>query len=248
MPTNEPVLVAEVLAGYVELSQPATSRDIQDLLSILSTSKSDSATIQQALQSLISNYNEEVQAKRVSVLDILEQHPSLEVPFGVFLFMLPAMRIRQYSISSSPLWSPEKATLTITVLSAPALASKERVFSGVASSYLAGLLPGDQVLLSVRPSAVAFHPPTDPTVPIVMFCAGSGIAPMRGFIQERAAQKLSGRSVGKALLFFGCRCTDDDYLYMNSDLKQWVEDGVVDVRPAFSREKEVSEGCKYVQE
>lgn len=244
MPLNESVLVAELLAGYVELSQPATSRDIQDLLSLAS----DQASIQEALESLISNYSEEVQAKRLSVLDILEHHPSLEVPFGVFLYMLPSMRIRQYSISSSPLWSPEKVTLTIGVLSAPSLGSQEHLFSGVASTYLAGLLPGDQALLAIRPSGVAFHPPTDPTVPIVMFCAGSGIAPMRGFIQERAAQKHSGRSVGPALLFFGCRSPDEDYLYADTDLKQWVKDGVVDVRPAFSRVEEASEGCKYVQQ
>jgi cytochrome P450/NADPH-cytochrome P450 reductase len=86
-----------------------------------------------------------------------------------------------------------------------------------------------------------------------MFCAGSGLAPFRGFVMERSAQKASGRDVGKMLLFFGCRAPDEDYLYMDESgdgavLKKWVEEGVVDLRPAFSRRIEASQGSKYVQE
>lgn len=77
---------------------------------------------------------------------------------------------------------------------------------------------------------------------------GSGFAPMRGFIQERAAQKQSGREVSKAILFFGCRSPEEDFLYSDSDLDEWTKLGVVDVRPAFSRASDLSDGCKYVQE
>lgn len=83
---------------------------------------------------------------------------------------------------------------------------------------------------------------------MVMFCAGTGLAPMRGFLQDRVYQKKAGREVAKSLLFFGCRNPEEDYLYSNSDLKEWVELGVVDVRPAFSKSPETSMGCKYVQE
>ena len=102
--------------------------------------------------------------------------------------------------------------------------------------------------LAVRPSHAAFHPPADPAVPLVMFCAGSGLAPMRGFLQERAAQKAAGREVATSVLFFGCRAPALDLLYADSDLGAWVELGVVDVRSAFSRAPEQSLGCRYVQE
>ena len=88
----------------------------------------------------------------------------------------------------------------------------------------------------------------DPSVPIVMFASGTGLAPMRGFIQERAAQKESGRAVGRALLFYGCRAPGLDFLYGEAELKAWQDAGVVEVRPAFSRDPAHSEGCKYVQE
>ncbi|CCA76788.1 probable bifunctional P-450:NADPH-P450 reductase, partial [Serendipita indica DSM 11827] len=114
---------------------------------------------------------------------------------------------------------------------------------------LANLRPGDLVQLMIRQSATTFSLPVDPSVPIVLFCAGTGLAPMRGFIQERAMQIQSGRKdIGKILLFFGCRDPGKDYLYFETDLGKWIELGVVDVRPAFSRAPEKSEGCRYVQD
>ena len=243
IPVDKPVNLSEILSGYVELSQPATTRDLR---SLAEASSEDSTRA--ALYTLLSSYSDQVLTKRLSVLDILEKHRDIKLSLGQFLQMLPAMRIRQYSISSSPLWNPEHVTLTVSVLEGPAISGREDEFLGVASNYLANLRPGDKVQMAVRPSTAAFHPPSDPLVPMVMFCAGSGLAPMRGFIQERAAQKKSGREVAKSLLFFGCRSPQEDYLYSDSDLAEWVKLGVVDVRPAFSRSLDQSEGCKYVQE
>jgi cytochrome P450/NADPH-cytochrome P450 reductase len=158
------------------------------------------------------------------------------------------MRVRQYSISSSPLWNPTHITVTFSVLDVPSMSKVARSFLGVGSNYLASMIPGDRVQRSVRPSAAAFNLPEDPMTPVVMFCSGSGLAPMRGFIQERAVQKASGRDVGEMLLFFGCRSPKSDFLYSESDLAESSAQGVVDIRPAFSRSPEDSEGCKYVQQ
>jgi cytochrome P450/NADPH-cytochrome P450 reductase len=66
-----------------------------------------------------------------------------------------------------------------------------------------------------------------------MICAGTGLAPFRGFIQERAIQAAQGRQLGRALLFFGCNHPDVDFLYKD-ELAAWEKAGVVEVRPAFS--------------
>ncbi|KAJ7035907.1 fatty acid hydroxylase [Mycena alexandri] len=243
LPTGKPVKLSEILSGYIELSQPATTRD----LGILGQAATSDVT-RSYIEELKSSYNEAVLAKRLSVFEILEGHADIVLPIGTFLQMLPSMRVRQYSISSSPLWNPSHITVTVSVLDAPALSGKtSQPFLGVGSNYLAALIPGDRVQMAVRPSAVSFHPPENPTTPVVMFCSGSGLAPMRGFMQERAAQKASGREVGEMLLFFGCRSPDTDFLYSDTDLAEWTKQGVVDVRPAFSRSAEDSEGCKYVQ-
>lgn len=191
-----------------------------------------------ALKALKDDFENAVLAKRISIIDILEAHPDVHLPFAQFIRILPPMRVRQYSISSSSLVNPNQVSLTISVLDAPARSGTGRRHIGIASNYLAHLVAGDKVPVVVRPSSAAFHLPVDPLVPIVMTCAGSGLAPFRGFIQERAAQKAAGREVGKMILYFGCRTPEDDYLYVDTDLAVWKNEGVVDVRPTFSRKPE----------
>lgn len=100
----------------------------------------------------------------------------------------------------------------------------------------------------IRSSSAAFRLPQDASLPVVMFAAGSGIAPMRGFIQERSIQSVSGRNVGKTTLFYGCRSPNEDYLYANDDFKEWLKLGFLEIRPAFSRAIDKSGGSKYIQE
>ena len=211
----------------------------------MASSKSEAAT--QILHKLSETYAQEVLAKRVSLLDILESNPDIQPTFAQYLEMLPPTRVRYYSISSSPLWNPHRVTLTISVVKAPALSGKDEEFMGVATTYLDDLRPGDKVQMAVRRSG-AFHLPPDPSIPVVMIAAGSGVAPMRGFIQERVQQKEAGRDVGKMTLFFGCRSPDEDFLYSKTDFEEWSKLGILEVRPAFSRDSGKSGGCRYVQE
>ena len=119
---------------------------------------------------------------------------------------------------------------------------------GVATSFLSELTQGDKLHVSVRPSTAAFHLPSDAeNTPIICIAAGSGIAPFRGFIQERAAMLAAGRDLAPALLFFGCRDPDVDDLYA-SELARWEELGAVEVRRAYSRAADRAQGCKYVQD
>jgi cytochrome P450 / NADPH-cytochrome P450 reductase len=178
-------------------------------------------------------------------LDLLSRYPSCQLTFASYLQMLAPLTPRQYSISSSPRWSADHATLTLAVLSAPAY-SGDGVDEGAASTYLAHARPGSKVAVTVRPSNVAFHPPASLRTPIVLACAGSGLAPFRGFLQDRAlAAQEAGERPAPALLFFGCDAPDVDFLYRD-ELATWAEQGVVDVRPAFSAAP--VDGVRYVQD
>jgi len=162
--------------------------------------------------------------------------------------MLPPLRARQYSISSSPLYDPTTCTISFGVVRDAGEHSRSKPFIGLASNYLASLKAGDRVRASIRPSRHAFHLPLDiEDTPIIMIAAGSGLAPFRSFIQERAALIEADRKVAPALLFFGCRSSTKDFLYAE-ELEEWTRMGAVDVRPAFSREPQKSHGCKYVQD
>ncbi|KAF1953273.1 NADPH-cytochrome P450 reductase-like protein [Byssothecium circinans] len=243
LPVDTPCPASDVLGAYVELAQPATKRDIAALIE--ATPKEEE---KKELTRLVEDvFATEITEKRVSVLDLLERFPSVQLPLGPFLKMLPPMRVRQYSISSSPLWNPDNVTLTYAVVDQPAFSGQGR-FVGVASSYLSSLAPGDKLHVSVRSSHQAFHLPKDAkNVPVIMVAAGTGLAPFRGFIQERAAQLAAGRPLAPALLFYGCHSPDTDLLYSDL-LKKWEGMGAVDIRPAYSRAADQSEDCKHVQD
>ena len=191
LPTGRPISCGELLSNYVELAQPATRAQVAALAAATACPPEKAELETMAGE----QYEALVLERRCSVIDLLERLQSCALGFGPYLDMLPPMRARQYSISSSPLWKPDHVTLTVAVVDAPALSGAGR-FQGVASSYLAHLQPGDRVSLAVRPSNARFHPPADPRTPIVMICAGSGVAPFRGFLQDRAAQKQGGQEVG----------------------------------------------------
>lgn len=239
LPTDYPVGVSELLSSYVELAQPATRKQVEDLAAATRCPPE-----KRALEALVQTYEAEVLAKRVSVLDLLERFEACELSFASFLAMLPPMRARQYSISSSPLYKTDHCTLTVAVVEVPALSGR-RQFQGVTSSFLARAESGTHIPVAVRPSNVAFHPPESPETPIIMACAGTGIAPFHGFLQERALQKEHGQQVGPALLFFGCDHPDVDFLYKD-ELAMWEQQGIVSVRPAFSAAP--MDGVKYVQD
>jgi cytochrome P450/NADPH-cytochrome P450 reductase len=65
-------------------------------------------------------YREQVFMPRKSILDLLAEFPSCALPFEVYLDMLPPLRPRYYSISSSPLAAPDTCSITVGVVEAPA--------------------------------------------------------------------------------------------------------------------------------
>ncbi|KAK8240055.1 cytochrome P450 [Phyllosticta capitalensis] len=247
LPTDAPISAHDLFSAYIELDQPASKRNVSTLLNLTKDSKTRAALAHLSGDA----FSAEVSAKRISVLDLLETYPTIALPLPSFLSMMPPMRLRQYSISSSPLTNPQTCTLTFAVLDAPALSGAPRRHRGVASSYLARLAPGDALHVAVRPSSNnAFRPPAQPEdTPVIMIGAGAGLAPFRGFVAERAAQVAAGRKLAPAVLFFGCRGRDADDMYREA-FDEWEADGVVTVYRAYSRQSEHPDAadCKYVQE
>ncbi len=229
-----------------ELQAVATRKDIATLARFAECPKSKTA-----LEALAKPSGEdeadlyacEVLEKRKSLLDILEDYPACDLPLAVFLELIPFLSPRYYSISSSPSAMPNRCSITVGVVKGHALSGKGE-FKGTCSNYLAELTPGDGFQAVVRKPTANFRLPEDASIPIIMVGPGTGIAPFRGFLQQRDHLQKQGVKLGEALLFFGCRHPEHDYLY-REEMTDFDERGIADIHAAFSRH----EGEKtYVQD
>ena len=84
-----------------------------------------------------------------------------------------------------------------------------------------------------------FRLPADAAQPIIMVGPGTGLAPFRSFILERLleAQASNGKKApGEMVLYFGCRRSDQDYLY-GDVLEGWAAEGKIKLFTAFSRQQ-----------
>jgi cytochrome P450/NADPH-cytochrome P450 reductase len=231
LPLEQIVSLRRVLGDFLELHDVATREQIRAL-----AERTREGGERRRLASLAAEderYRAEVLVPNRSLIDLLEETPSCELPFASFLEMLSPLRPRYYSISSSPQLSGAIASITVGLVKAPAR-SGHGTYAGVCSSFLAGLPRGAIVHAFVEQTRSAFRLPGSPLTPIVMVGPGTGLAPFRGFLQERTAARNRGESLGPAMLFFGCRNPDEDYIYRD-ELEAMAGQGIVDLHVAFSR-------------
>ncbi|MBN8981373.1 MAG: cytochrome P450, partial [Rhizobiales bacterium] len=226
LPTDNAVSVGRLLTEFVELQQVATRKQIQ-----IMSEHTRCPMTKPKLEKLAGDdehYRAEILNKRKSVYNLLEENPACELPFHTYLEMLSLLSPRYYSISSSPaVAGKNKCTVTVGVVEGPAISGRG-IYKGVSSNYLAGRRAGDSVHAMVRETKAGFRLPENPATPIVMIGPGTGLAPFRGFLQERAAMKANGKSLGASMLFFGCRNPDQDFLYAD-ELKKFASDGLTEL-------------------
>jgi len=244
LPVGDAVSVGRLLTEFVELQQVATRKQIQIMAeqTRCPVTKPKLAAYVGDDEASAERYKSEILARRKSVFDLLEEHPACELPFHIYLEMLSLLAPRYYSISSSPAGDAARCSVTAAVVEAPA-SSGRGIYKGVCSNFLARRRAGDTIQATVRETKAGFRLPDDASVPIIMIGPGTGLAPFRGFLQERADRKAKGASLGPSMLFFGCRHPEQDFLY-GDELKAFEASGVTELHTAFSR----ADGQKtYVQ-
>jgi sulfite reductase (NADPH) flavoprotein alpha-component len=165
------------------------------------------------------------------LLDLLEQFPSARPPVPVMVPALSPLQPRLYSISSSLKAHPDEVHLTVGVVR---FSKANRLRKGVASTYLTELVrPRQRVRVFLHPSH-GFRLPASGDTPIIMIGPGTGIAPFRAFLEERAA--LGAR--GKNWIFFGDQRRDYDFLY-REELEGYLQGGILTrLDTAFSRDQQ----------
>jgi sulfite reductase (NADPH) flavoprotein alpha-component len=162
------------------------------------------------------------------VVDIVRQYPVAGVDADSLLAGLRPLQPRLYSIASSAAAVGEEAHLTVAPVRYDLHGTKR---CGVASRQLADRVqPGETLPVYIQHNPHFALPKDD--APIIMIGAGTGVAPYRGFLQER---EVAG-SGGKSWLFFGERNFRSDFLYQ-AEWQQWLKDETLSrMDVAFSRD------------
>ncbi|CAI7570542.1 unnamed protein product [Penicillium bialowiezense] len=260
VPIPTPTTYDAAIRYYMEVCAPVSRQFVSTLAAFAPDEESKAEIVR--LGNDKDYFHEKITNKCFNIAQALQtvtSKPFTAVPFSLLIESINKLQPRYYSISSSSLVQKDKISITAVVESVR-LPGASHMVKGVTTNYLLALkqkqnndaqpdqhgltysitgprnkYDGIHVPVHVRHSN--FKLPSDPSKPIIMVGPGTGVAPFRGFIQERAALAAKGEKVGTTLLFFGCRKSDEDFIYQD-EFKTWQAQmgDSLKIVTAFSRE------------
>lgn len=179
-----------------------------------------------------------------TILEAMTDFTLIKIPWEYALTALPIMRGRQFSIASGGAQKVDdcgrtRVQLLIAIVEPPSPIIKYRKRYGVCTRYIATLQQKQTISVCIQPGYLDVHH-TELDVPAVMIGPGTGLAPMRSMIHERAlwaenAHRPTSTSLQGDILFFGCRAEHSDYFF-HDEWKSFAHANSLTVHTAFSRD------------
>lgn len=239
---NDPALVGELLTAlHLDGAEPVGATTLADTLAaereltVLTprfverwAELSESSALRRLLAP---EHHDELVAylRGRDVVDVVREAPVTSLTPDELLSGLRRLQPRLYSVASSLTAHPDEVHLTVGVVRWEA---HGRVHQGVATRQLAGTGVGETVPLFIERNE-HFRLPADPSTDVIMIGAGTGVAPFRAFVEERAATGGAGRT----WLLFGARHLRTDFLYQLEWQRHLAEGALTRMDVAFSRDQ-----------
>jgi len=215
--------LSEALRTQFEIKQP--SKELLDELARRSGDSELNAVLAAAEKEKLADY-----LWGRDTLDLLRQFPQAEFSAAEFIALLKPLQHRAYSISSSGKMYPDSVHLTVASVRYDSFGRQHK---GVCSTYLADLADANTPVKVFFTPNKNFRVPNDNNLPMIMVGPGTGIAPFRAFLQERAFRNAGGKN----WLFFGDRNAATDYIYRD-ELEAMQHSGLLTrLDLAFSRDQ-----------
>ena len=163
-------------------------------------------------------------------VDLFEEFPSARPSAQEVVELQRKLMPRLYSISSAPSRYPDEIHLTVAVVR---YETNGRPREGVCSSYLADRARMEQPDLPIFVAESHFGLPADDNVPVIMVGPGTGVAPFRSFVMDRATRGAKGPN----WLFFGDQRKEHDFLYADEWAAYLASGALTRLDTAFSRDQ-----------
>lgn len=219
-----PVITVEELFGqYVDLFSPCTRKFVQHLARFALDDKERAE-----MYALLEPEKKDEMAtfcREHSFDEVLMKWKSAVPPIENLISMIPLIRPRAYSIASSGKAFPETIQLSIVLDQWRTKGGKTG--KGLCTAYLWSLDVATKPLVAIKVHTGILLPPKDPKAPIIMCGLGTGIAPFRGFLQEREFLKSQGAEIGPAIIYFGCRHRSNADFVFEDEWNRYLKSGVL---------------------
>ncbi|XP_016362919.1 nitric oxide synthase 1 [Sinocyclocheilus anshuiensis] len=238
-----PCTIYQAFKYFLDITTPPSPLLLQQFAPLATNEKQRKRL--EVLSKGLQEYEEWKWYNNPTIVEVLEEFPSLQIPSTLLLTQLPLLQPRYYSISSSPDLHPGEIHLTVAVVSYRPRDGEGPVHHGVCSSWL-NSLEGDAVPCFVR-GAPSFRMPKDSQVPCILIGPGTGIAPFRSFWQQRLYDiENKGIKACPIILVFGCRQSQIDHIYKEETIQAKNKEVFKELYTAYSREP--GRPKKYVQD
>lgn len=184
------------------------------------------------LRDLLQSENKDLLNSCLQEWDLVTWLSKVPMPLSAqeFISHLLPLLPRFYSIASSPLRFSNQIDIVVSHFS---YEKNEKIKTGTTSHFLCyGAEPFNTAIRGYIQATKHFTLPEDPTKNIIMIGPGTGIAPYKGFLEER----IHLQAPGKNWLFFGERNRDYDFFYREF-LESCIARGYLTLHTAFSRDQ-----------
>ncbi|WP_194208219.1 NADPH-dependent assimilatory sulfite reductase flavoprotein subunit [Superficieibacter sp. 1612_C1] len=168
-------------------------------------------------------------AATTPIVDMVRFSPA-QLDAQTLIDLLRPLTPRLYSIASAQAEAENEIHVTVGVVRYEV---EGRARAGGASSFLADRVEEEGEVRIFIEHNDNFRLPANPDTPVIMIGPGTGIAPFRAFMQQRAADE----APGKNWLFFGNPHFTEDFLYQ-VEWQRYVKEGVLSrIDLAWSRDQ-----------
>lgn len=166
---------------------------------------------------------------RRNIGEVLFDFQPFDIPFDYMLDLFPQLQPRSFSIASSLHVHPKCMELCVAIVKYKTKMRKIR--RGVFTKWLSTWKEGD-IIPRVRIAKGTMALPPSEDIPLIAIGPGTGIAPMKSFLEERILKQAT-----QNVLIFGCRYHDKDF-HFKDQWEEYERNGQLVLLTAFSRDQD----------